>query len=308
MKIAYFPKNDDEATLFSREFNHQGIDFDVYKPSDVYLGYDILPSAGAGPFLEIKDLADPKSRNIPFIDFDLVFQRSVSYWGQIYGLEIVRFFFETLELVSDHVRILNPPRSTLNARRKHVALSLLARENIPVPTFFASPSPIRNMIITREIKPPLMLKSLEGAGGIGVLLAPDKQVAGDVFSLFYKNRHVPIIEPYMEVDHDFRVFVLGGEVLGCIKRTSKLHKHNISLGAKASYVPIKDIPSDVIEFSLRATDVLSVPIAGVDVIPASCGPLVLEVNPSPGFEGLSRASGKNIPREIVKFLVKFSKS
>ena len=308
MRIAYFPKNEGESNLFTREFQRIGLDFSIYSPSDVWLGFEETLEFGTGPELDIKDLDGPKKFNEPFTDFDLIFQRSISSWERIYGLKSVRFFFDILELVSDQIRIVNPPVSTRICQKKHLAMSTLARGGIPILPFFASTNPVRNMFITKKMMPPLMVKTLEGAGGIGVLMSPDEQVAGDIISLFYKNCDIPLLQPYKKVDHDIRVLIIGGRVAGLIKRESKLHKHNISLGGNPSPISPEDVPSSVIEYSIRSAELLSLDIAGVDILITDDGPYVLEVNPSPGFKGLSSALGKNIPREIANFLNNVSSS
>jgi len=279
-----------------------GVDFSAYSPADVWLGFDLSPEFGTGPELDVHDLDGPVDPNEPFSDFDLIFQRAISSWGQIYGTKTVSFFFDVLELASDKIRIVNPPVSTLKSQRKHLALSLLSKAGIPVLPFFASPNPVRNMFITKKMEPPLMIKTLEGAGGIGVLMSPDNQVAGDIISLFYKNRDIPLLQPYKKVEFDIRALIIGGQVSGLIKRESKIHKHNISLGGNASPLSSSDVSSSIIEYSIRSAEALSLDIAGVDILLTSDGPYILEVNPSPGFKGLSSALVKNIPGEIVDFL------
>jgi ribosomal protein S6--L-glutamate ligase len=308
MRVAYFPKDDAEATLFAQEFAAQGADCELLHPPDVWLACTNNITTGAGPELTLQDLNSTDHKDIPFSDFDLVFQRSVSSWNQTFGAEIVQFFFEVLYLTENTTPVVNPVLATIAARRKHLAAALLSRHGIPVPPYFASPNPIRNMRITGITPPPTIVKTLEGAAGIGVLLAPNAQVLGDVISLFYKNQHVPLLQTYVPTPHDLRVFVLDDQVIGAIRRQGAIHKHNIALGATATYVPPIRLPPDITEHALAATQHLNLNIAGVDFLTPHQGPLLLEVNPSPGFQALARASQTNIQQHIVAYLLKRAKS
>jgi len=308
MRVAYFPKNEQEAKLFAQEFLAQGVHYQVFRPPDVWLHCNNHITTGAGPQLSLQDLDSTTDTNIPFDGFDLVFQRSVTSWNQTYGRHIVDFFFDVLYLTHKTMPVVNPPLPTIAARKKHVAAAILARHGIRVPQYFASPNPIRNMRITRITPPPTIVKTLEGAAGIGVLLAPDPQVLGDIISLFYKNQHVPILQTYIPVPHDLRVFVLGDRVIGAIRRQGTIYKHNVALGAAATYVPPAKLPPELTELALAASHHLQLHIAGVDLLTPATGPLILEVNPSPGFQALARASQTNIQHQIVTYLVDLTRS
>jgi len=307
MDIAYFPKNDQEAALFAQEFAAQGATCQLFKPTDVWLAYNGRITTGAGPQLTLEDLERP-SQDAPFSNFDLVFQRSVPSWTHTYGRDIVDFFFDVLYLTQDTTPVVNRPLATLAARRKHLAAAILSRHGVPVPPYFASPNPIRNMKLTNITPPPTIVKTLEGAGGLGVLLAPNTQVLGDILSLFYKNQQIPLLQPYIPLAYDLRIFLLGDTVIGAIRRQGRIHKHNVSLGATATYVPPTSLPPDIAEHSHTAAKALNLDIAGVDLLTPPEGPFVLEVNASPGFDALSRAAHQNIPRQIVSYLLRKAKT
>jgi RimK family alpha-L-glutamate ligase len=303
MRVAFFPKNPQEAALFSSEFKNQRVEFDIYGPSDVWLAQRESIITGAGPELAIPDINAPAIQDKAFTDFDLIFQRSVSSWKRIHGQQVVQFFFDVLSLAETTTPVVNPIASTVLAARKHLALSHLSRRGIPTLPFFASPNPIRNIRITNTIHPPTILKTLEGAGGIGVVLAPDQAVLGDVLSLFFKNQQVPIIQPYIPAPDDLRVLVLGQQVIGAIRRTGKIHKHNISLGATAHYVSPNSLPHALLENAAKATEVLGLAIAGLDFLNDDGTFYLLDANPSPGFKGFGAASKMNLPQAIVRFLI-----
>jgi ribosomal protein S6--L-glutamate ligase len=303
MRLAFFPKNPQDRDLFLPEFQRANIDCEIFRPSDVWITSNRKYRAGAGPQLTISDLHSDKNPDTPFSDFDLIFQRSVPSWNNTYGPDTLQLFFDVLALAQSTTHVVNPPLATLRARRKHVALSILSQHDIPTVPFYISPSPVRNMNLTTTISvPPAVLKPPEGAGGIGVVLARDHETLGDLYSLFHLNRQTPLTQPYYPTPSDLRVFVISNKVIATIKRTGTIYKHNISLGATPEFIPPAETPKSVSAIATKATKLLNLPIAGVDILKSPSQYLILEVNPSPAFSGLSRASGINVPRRIAHYI------
>ncbi len=306
MHLAYFPKEPNEASLFIPEFRKHGVDVLQLTPLDILLQGNDSFSAAAAPNLDLKALENPHLPDKSLEAFDIVFQRSVWSWNTQYGPEITDFFFDVLSLIGNATPVVNSVSATLDASKKHRCLSRLLRGGLPVVPFFASPSPIRNVLALRNLPPPYAIKPLQGAGGIGVVLAPSAPVAGDLISLFHRNRQIPLLQPYLRVTHDTRVFVIGGQVAAAIKRTGKIHKHNVALGATAEPIPHRRLSPESTELAIRAAELLGLEIAGVDLLDTDHGPRLLEVNPSAGFSALAAATSVNIPESITLHLLKLA--
>ena len=305
MRFAYFPKDERERPIFEAEFKKRGIAVDIFEPTTLWLR--ILrnqPTTGAGA---PSRLGAPPPQDIPFSQADLVFQRSVPSWDKVYGSHVASFFTDVLSLLEADLPVINPIQATLNAQRKHVALFLLSRAGLPVLDTFCSPDPIRNVNITNNIPPPYVVKTTRGSGGLGVVLAPDKAVAGDLASLFFHNRQVPIIQHFASARYDIRILVVGSSALAAIRRTGTIHKHNISLGASASPIALSDLQHGEENMAVVATHTLGLEIAGVDLIQTPDGPQILEVNPSPAFYALQQATHLNVPAHIVTPLMRTAK-
>jgi len=301
VRFAYFPKDERERPLFEAEFKKRGIAVDIFEPTTLWLRiHQNQPSIGAGTRSR---LGAPPPEDIPLSNADLVFQRSVPSWDNVYGSRVTSFFAELLRLVEADLPVVNPIQPTLNAQRKHVSLFLLARAGLPVLDTFCSPDPIRNVNITNNIPPPYVVKTTRGSGGLGVVLAPDKAVAGDLASLFFHNRQVPIIQHFAPAPFDIRILVIGSTALAAIKRTGTIHKHNISLGASPSPIPLSQLQHGEEDIAVAATQSLRLEIAGVDLIQTSDGPRILEINPSPAFYALQHATHLNVPAHITSHLL-----
>jgi ribosomal protein S6--L-glutamate ligase len=307
MHLAYFPKDPTEASIFIPEFRKHGVDAVQLTPLDILLQGNDSFSAAAAPGLDLKALETPHLPDKRLEAFDIVFQRSVWSWNTQYGPEITDFFFDVLSLIDNATPVVNSASATLDASKKHRCLSRLLRGGLPVVPFFASPSPIRNVLALRNLPPPYAIKTLQGAGGIGVVLAPSASVAGDLISLFHRNRQIPLLQPYLPATYDIRVFTIGGQVVAAIRRKGKIHKHNVALGASAESIPRGELPPESTELAIHAAELLGLQIAGVDLLDTDRAPRLLEVNPSPGFSALAAATSVNIPEKITLHLLKLAR-
>ncbi len=304
MRIAYFPKNKKEVSLFAPKFNSLGIEFDVFSPNDTWLSLINHPQTGSGPSPDLNDLAYGQVENMSFSSFDLIFQRPISSWLEEYGPRCFQFFFETMWIASQQVPVINHPRSIYLSARKHLCLSILSKNDLPIVPFFVSPNPIRNIHITNStIHSPCVIKALQSAGGIGVMLAKDDVCLGDTLSLFHMNKQPAMIQPYIPSSYDIRILLVGNEIIAAIKRQGSIYKHNISLGATAEALDKQYIPAEMAEDAIKASEVLNLDIAGVDILDTSEGHKLLEVNPSPSFEATARASGVDVTGAISRHLI-----
>jgi ribosomal protein S6--L-glutamate ligase len=202
------------------------------------------------------------------------------------------------------VVVVNSSDAIMAARDKLLAHQLLAAARVPFPrTVLArQPSDVANMV--RLVGgPPVILKLLSGTHGKGVMLAKDTEEIQASLETIWALNQTLLIQEYM--DHapgtDIRVLVLGGRVLGAMKRTATLGRFraNVHQGAQVDAFPL----SDELEWmALQAAEVMGLEVAGVDLVEANDSFAVIEVNSAPGFEGFERATGRNVASELLRYI------
>lgn len=232
-------------------------------------------------------------------DIDAVIPR-IGASNTFYGTAVVRQF----EMMK--VFCVNDSQAILRSRDKLSSAQLLASQDIgiPVTAFASSPSDIKDLI--REVGgAPLVIKMLQGTQGIGVVLAETNKAAASVMEAFYGVDANMLIQEYIKEagGADTRVFVVGGEVAGCMKRQGPKgeFRSNIHRGGSATCV---DLSKDQAAMAVKAAKVLGLNVAGVDMIQSQRGPLIMEVNSSPGLEGIEGATKLDIAGKIVTFIEK----
>jgi len=232
-------------------------------------------------------------------DFDAVIPRigaSVTF----YGTAVLRQF----EMMG--VYPLNESVAITRARDKLRALQLLARKGIglPVTGFAESPDDVQDLI-KMVGGAPVVIKLLEGTQGIGVVLAETQQAAESVIEAFMGMRANILVQEFIKEARgaDLRCFVIGDRVVAAMKRQAKEgeFRSNIHRGGSASLIRIT--PQER-ETAVRAAKIIGLNVAGVDILRSSHGPLVLEVNSTPGLEGIETATGKDIATMIIQFMEK----
>lgn len=219
-----------------------------------------------------------------------------------YGLAIVRQF----ELMG--IPIVNSSESISMSRDKFRCTQILKSKAISVP----STTLIRKFEdgddFIDEIGFPVIIKMHQGAQGIGVMMIDDvKSLRTALRSFWDMNYDVQIQKVIKEsLGHDIRAFVIGDRVIAAMRRTSPYgdFRANIHRGGEGTSV---EITNEIEEIAIKSAEILGLKIAGIDMLESFKGPLVIEANSSPGFEGLERVSGKNIAKEIVKFLVEYAR-
>ncbi|MNY26500.1 Ribosomal protein S6 modification protein [compost metagenome] len=148
-----------------------------------------------------------------------------------------------------------------------------------------------------------MIKLLEGTQGIGVVLAETKKAASSVIEAFYGLGNNILIQEFIKESKgsDIRAFVVDGKVVGAMKRTAKEgeFRSNIHRGGTAQVIRLSKAER---ETAIAAAAQLGLTVCGVDMIPSDRGPLVLEVNSSPGLEGIEKATKKDIASEIIQYI------
>ncbi len=215
-----------------------------------------------------------------------------------YGSAIVRQF-EVMNVVSA-----NPSQAIMRSRDKLRCMQILSGAGIGLPiTGFARNTHDVDDLIKMVGGAPLVIKLLEGTQGIGVVLAETKKAASSVIEAFFSLGNNILIQEYIKEARgtDIRALVIDGKVVGAMKRTAKdgEFRSNLHRGGSASLIKLT---KEEKETALRAAKELGLTVCGVDMLPSDRGPLVLEVNSSPGLEGIEKATKKDIASKIVEYL------
>jgi ribosomal protein S6--L-glutamate ligase len=183
---------------------------------------------------------------------------------------------------------------------------LLAREGIdlPVTVFGDNPDDTRDLL-TMLGEPPHVIKLNEGAQGQGVMLAEKRGAALGMIEAFRSLYANFLVQEFIrEADGaDLRCFVVGDEVVAAMRRQAPEgdFRANIHRGGSASAVTLSALE---VETAVRAARVMGLGVAGVDLLRSARGPLVLEVNSSPGLEGIEGASGVDVAGAIVEYVAR----
>lgn len=217
-----------------------------------------------------------------------------------YGSAIVRQF-EVMGVISA-----NPSQAITRSRDKLRCMQILSGAGIGLPvTGFARNTHDVDDLIKMVGGAPLVIKLLEGTQGIGVVLAETKKAASSVIEAFFGLGNNILIQEYIKEARgtDIRVFVVDGKVVGAMKRTAKEgeFRSNLHRGGTAELIKLTKAER---ETALKAAKELGLTVCGVDMLPSDRGPLVLEVNSSPGLEGIEKATNRDIAAKVVEFVEK----
>ncbi len=217
-----------------------------------------------------------------------------------YGTAVVRQF-EMMGVYS-----LNESVAITRSRDKLRALQLLSRKGIGLPvTGFANSPDDTEDLLQLAGGTPVVIKLLEGTQGVGVVLAETKKAASSVIEAFRGLRANFMVQEFIEEagGADLRCFVIGDKVVAAIQRQAKdgEFRSNLHRGGTASLVKIT--PQER-KTAVRSAQVMGLNVAGVDLLRARRGPVVMEVNSSPGLEGIEKATGKDVAGMIIEFIEK----
>lgn len=215
-----------------------------------------------------------------------------------YGTAVVRQF----EMM--HVFTTTESQALVRSRDKLRSLQVLSRAGLGLPkTVFTNYSRNTHDVIEHVGRAPLIIKLLEGTQGLGVVLAETKKAAESVLEAFNGLQARVIVQEFIKEagGADIRAFIVDGQIVGAMKRQAKEgeFRSNLHRGGTATVIKLTDEEETA---ALKAAKALGLGIAGVDMLQSSRGPLIIEVNSSPGLEGIEAATGKDIANTIIKYI------
>ena len=199
-------------------------------------------------------------------------------------------------------------QSLMRSRDKLRSLQILSRARLGLPkTIFTNYSKDVGEVIDHVGGAPLIIKLLEGTQGLGVVLAETRNAAESVIEAFNGLQARVIVQEFIKEagGADIRALVVDGQVVGAMKRQGKEgeFRSNLHRGGTASVIELTDEEEAA---AIKAAKAMGLGVAGVDMLQSSRGPLILEVNSSPGLEGIEAATGKDIAKSIIRYIERHS--
>jgi len=286
MKIAVLSRN---ATLYSTrrlveaitERGHEAVVIDHLK-CDL-----VIEDAGPTIYYEGKAVTDVAAI-IPRIGASVTF----------YGTAVVRQF----EMMN--VFTTTASQAIVRSRDKLRSMQLLSGVGLPLPkTAFTNYSKEEKSLIEHVGGSPVIIKLLEGTQGLGVVLAETRKAAQSVIEAFHGLKARIIVQEFIKEAKasDLRVFIIDGKVVGAMKRTGKdgEFRRNLHRGGKAELVKRSRKERTA---AIKAAEAMGLAVAGVDMLQSERGPLILEVNSSPGLEGIEKATDIDIAGKIIEHI------
>ena len=234
--------------------------------------------------------------------FDAVIPR-IGASNTFYGTAVLRHM-ETMGMYA-----LNESIAIARSRDKFRSLQLLARKGIAMPLTGFAQSPDNTEDLIRMVGgAPLVIKLLEGTQGKGVVLADSLQSAVSIINAFKEMHANILVQEYIQESRgtDIRCFVIGDKVVAAMKRQAKEgeFRANVHQGGKALKVKLSPQERAI---AIAAAKTMGLKVAGVDLVRSNHGPLVLEINSSPGLEGIESTTHVNIAGKIIHYIEKHAK-
>jgi ribosomal protein S6--L-glutamate ligase len=231
--------------------------------------------------------------------FDAIIPR-VGASFSFYGASVIRQF----EMMGVYTVTGSVPFA--RSRDKLRSLQLLSRKGIAMPkTAFANSVNEIDDLIKMVGGAPLVVKLLEGTQGRGVVLCDNTKSAKSIITAFKQANMRILVQEFIQEANgkDLRCFVVGNKIVGAFQRTAPEgeFRANLHQGGTADKV---ELTKEEAKMAIDAAKVMGLHVSGVDLIRSARGPLVLEINSSPGLEGIEKATGKDIAGEIIKFVEK----
>ena len=230
-------------------------------------------------------------------DFDAVLPRigaSITF----FGLAVVRQF-EQMDVYTP-----SPSNGIANSRDKLRSIQILSRHDVPIPaTTFVRDRADVLAAIDRVGGAPVVIKLLEGTQGIGVILAPATKIAEAVIETLQSTRHNVLIQRFVAESkgRDVRALVVGDRVVAAMRRVARGDEFRSNVHRGGSVEAIRLDP-EFERVAVQSAQIMGLRVAGVDMLEGRDGPVVIEVNSSPGFEGIERATELDIAGVIVDYV------
>jgi ribosomal protein S6--L-glutamate ligase len=243
------------------------------------------------------DAPDLQFRGLPLSHYDAVIPRignSITY----YGTAVVRQF-EQMDVYTP-----NTANGIANSRDKLRASQILSRHGVAMPaTTFVRDRADVIPAIEQVGGAPVVIKLLEGTQGIGVILAPEIKVAEAIVETLQSTRQNVLIQSYIKESRgrDIRALVVGDRVVAAMRRSAKgdEFRSNVHRGGSVEKVQLEP---EFEEVAVRSAQIMGLKVAGVDMLESDEGPLVMEVNSSPGLEGIETATNLDVAGAIIDYI------
>ena len=204
------------------------------------------------------------------------------------------------------INLLNGSDAITNSRDKLRTLQIMVEQNIDIPiTSFANSAYDTKDLIGHVGGAPLIIKLLEGTKGVGVVLADTNKASESVINAFRSLNADILVQQYIKESkgHDIRCFVIGDQVVASMERIAQEgeFRANIHLGAIAKSINVTDKEREI---AIKATKAMGLEVAGVDMVRSNSGIKILEINSSPGLEGIENATGIDIALRMIEYIEK----
>ena len=189
-------------------------------------------------------------------------------------------------------------------RDKLVVQQLLTNEGIPMPdTYFPAEESDPDVWNFKPGNYPMIVKMLHGNRGAGVILTESQAALKSVLDAFLRLKEPVIVQEFIREakGKDIRAFVVNGEIVAAMERCAKSNdfRSNLHQGGHAVPIELSDLEKDLI---LRTAQICELEVTGIDLLRSEKGPLILEVNGSPGLEGIETVTGIDVAGKIIQYL------
>ena len=198
--------------------------------------------------------------------------------------------------------MVNPPTAIEHCVDKYDILAILEDEGVPVPRTLATESVNEAIRAFKELGGDIVIKPIFGSRGQGATRVNDIDIADTIFKAITFHHGVIYMQEFVPHGHsDIRAFVIGDQVVACMRRVATGWKTNYSQGAKPAPAQIS---REFEEIAIKSSKAVGCKIAGVDILEGPDGPRIVDVNSQPGWKGLQMVAKVNIAEEIVNFVLK----